>query len=171
MAMRIARPAPGERPVVLSGRDSPPMVMGSPVAPLTEAQYDAVSALVEAGDLGLTSSELMDITGRKAPVQTLRELKGSSPIWDVVIHGARRSGGRYKVAWPRDEEIDTEFLISMFDNEIEVCTFDLKELSREVERIGASMAKIAAKLERANELRASVLSGGFGRGEEIDPSK
>lgn len=89
------RPGPRARPVVLKGPDAPPLVTGDKLPVLTRAQYKVVSALIEAGTVGLGKAQLLNVTGDALGV--LRRLAASDPRWASVIHMARERGGRYRI--------------------------------------------------------------------------
>jgi hypothetical protein len=93
-------PEPNDPPVILSGRRYNPLVMGLLCPLLTDAQFDVVQALLEAGPTGLSMKQLATITGRKAPQTTAKYLKDSGPPWSEVIHLAGKPYGRYRIAWP-----------------------------------------------------------------------
>ena len=71
--------------VELSPGESP-IVWGEKKRPLTEGESKVVSALIGAGEEGLTSGELMEeLGGKKGAITTLIRLKGKDAGWDRAI--------------------------------------------------------------------------------------
>jgi hypothetical protein len=99
-ALETAHPDIGQEAaprVVLRGRDKPPLVLGREKAPLTDAQYDVVEALLKAGNRGLSKDRLTERSGRADSLGALRRLQSSDPDWAAVIHFPGRPGGGYRI--------------------------------------------------------------------------
>ncbi|HWB08784.1 MAG TPA: hypothetical protein VG826_06160 [Pirellulales bacterium] len=78
---------PGERPVVL----------GKTKSKLTDARYNVVKALIEAGENGLNKDEIVQKSGHGDARQVLKRLADSDPDWKGVIVMAEVTGGRYRI--------------------------------------------------------------------------
>ena len=90
----LTRPAP----VTLAGRDAMPTVGGRAKPRLSNAQYDVVLALLDAGDAGLNLDALLEKSGHNDARGILRRLKDSDPDWGDVIHFGGKPGGGYRIA-------------------------------------------------------------------------
>jgi hypothetical protein len=93
-----ASPPPPRPPsVVLSGRGKPPVVRGKPKPVLTFARDNVVTALLEAGDGGLSKDELEERSGHRDARGILRRLAASDPDWAAVISFPGTTGRRYRL--------------------------------------------------------------------------
>jgi hypothetical protein len=89
-----AAPAPA---VVLNGQGKPPVVRGQRKPVLTFAQYNVVTALLQAGEGGLSKDELARDSGHTDALGILRRLARKDPDWAAVIRFAGQTGGRYRI--------------------------------------------------------------------------
>jgi hypothetical protein len=85
------------RRVELRGRTESPIVLGKEKEKLTDAQYDVVKALLDAGADGLTKDELVEKSRHEDARGVLRRLKQKDDDWDQVIHFAEKTGGGYRI--------------------------------------------------------------------------
>src|SRR5262249_3316041 len=90
-------------PVILHGKWSRPIVSGKVGDPLNPATYAAAECLVEAGDSGLTGSELARGMKEKGvrtsnPSQVIQRLR-KDRLWEQVIEvpGKRGKGRTYRI--------------------------------------------------------------------------
>ncbi|MFO0852412.1 MAG: hypothetical protein U0871_28205 [Gemmataceae bacterium] len=93
-------PAATEPPVeklVLNRRGEQPVVLGKPHPPLTETQFNVITALVEAGDDGLSQVELLKRSGHSDARNVLKRLAKSSPEWAMVIQFPGHRGVGYRI--------------------------------------------------------------------------
>jgi hypothetical protein len=89
------QPKPIDGPTVQIGRPGEPcMVLGTRKKPLTDGQYAVVSALLQAGEDGLTKDGLEAV--RPGARQILRRLKKDAD-WDTVILMPGQTNGRYRI--------------------------------------------------------------------------
>lgn len=86
-----------ESAVVLQGPGDCIMVQGKVKPQLTFAQFAVVSALLQAGEDGLTKDQLDTRSGHSDARKILKRLHDSDPDWAAVIHMAGRSGCRYRI--------------------------------------------------------------------------
>lgn len=84
-------------PVLLFGQGKPPIVNGSKKEPLTNAQFDVVSALIEAGDKGLTKDALDSRSGHGDARKILKRLADSDSDWKAVISFPGKTGKGYRI--------------------------------------------------------------------------
>jgi hypothetical protein len=91
-------PASGPRPAVtLRGQADAPIVRGKEMPRLTVARYCVVKALVDAGNDGLSTDDLVSKSGCGGAVNTLKALVRSSPEWGAVIALPGAPGLRYRI--------------------------------------------------------------------------
>ena len=93
-------PAQEGEPVVLRGRDAPPLVMEKPKPTISDTQYDVVEALLRAPDRRLSMKELGDESGHDDARKALKRLADSDPDWKAVIHFPGKAGRKYRIGWP-----------------------------------------------------------------------
>jgi hypothetical protein len=86
-----------EPAVVLRGQGASPIVLGREKKPLTTAQYDAVTALCDAGEQGLTKDQLNRKSGHGDSRKTLRRLADRDEDWRAVLQFAGATGRRYRI--------------------------------------------------------------------------
>ncbi len=84
-----------EPSVWLLGRGEPCHVLGQEKPPLTDAQYDVVKALLEAGEKGLSKDSLTLV--RRDARGILLRLKKKDDDWDTVILMPGQSHGGYRL--------------------------------------------------------------------------
>jgi hypothetical protein len=95
---RTPRPKPAPAPaVVLHGQGKCPVVLGKSKPVLTFAQDNVVTALLQAGEGGLSKDELARNSGHTDALGILRRLAGKDPDWAAVIRFAGQTGGRYRI--------------------------------------------------------------------------
>jgi hypothetical protein len=92
---RGPKPAPAPA-VVLNGPGKPPVVRRRKKDPLSTAQYDVVSALLAAGDGGLTKDKLEE-NSRHADARGILRRLARDPDWGAVISFPGKTGRRYRV--------------------------------------------------------------------------
>jgi len=85
-----------QSPVILVGQGEQVIVNGEPKDTLTEAQYNVVQALLEAGSNGLSKDQLVQKSGHGDAVRVLKRLASDSD-WASVIGLAGKPGGRYRI--------------------------------------------------------------------------
>ncbi len=83
--------------VTLGGPDEHPMVHGKTKACLTFAQFNVVTALLDAGDRGLSKKELPDLSGHGDAVNVLKRLHKSDADWAMAIELPGSPGHRYRI--------------------------------------------------------------------------
>lgn len=76
-----------------------PLVQGQEVDFLTDAQYDVIQTLLEAGPQGLKKDDLDYKSGHPDARKILKRLHDSSPLWQSVISLPKRKGLRYRLEW------------------------------------------------------------------------
>ena len=84
-------------PVVLRGPLLKPLVLGVEAVRLTDAQYDVIQALLDAGPNGLGKDELDQSSGRTEARKILTRLRDSDSQWAKVIRMAGKRGYRYRL--------------------------------------------------------------------------
>jgi hypothetical protein len=96
--------APDEQPeakpnalVILRCPSASPIVRGMEKPRLTDARYNVVKALLDAGDGGLTGDDLVVKSGHGGAVNTLKTLAKSDADWRAVILLAGGPGKRYRL--------------------------------------------------------------------------
>jgi hypothetical protein len=90
-------PKPPGPPVILGKRSNEPIVKGRRKKRLTDAQYDVITALLTAGDDGLSKDSLATESGHGDAHRVLRRLADSDTDWKSVILMAEKPGGRYRI--------------------------------------------------------------------------
>jgi hypothetical protein len=90
-------PPPPQPPVVLNGQGEPVFVLGHEKPALTDAQYDVVQALCEAGEAGLNKDELVTKSGRGDARGILSRLAEKDTEWNIVLSRPGKPGGRYRI--------------------------------------------------------------------------
>jgi hypothetical protein len=93
---RPVGPEDGPR-VILRGHNEGPIVLGKEKPPLTLAQHDAVKALLNAGERGLSKDDLDRKSGHGDTRKTLKRLAASDPDWKAVIHFPGKPGRGYSI--------------------------------------------------------------------------
>jgi hypothetical protein len=83
--------------VLVFGQDQPPTVDGRPKSTMTRAQYDVILALLQAGEAGLTKTQLTTNSKHGGALGVLKTLAQSDPDWNTVISFPRTTGKRYRV--------------------------------------------------------------------------
>lgn len=83
--------------VVLRGKAAGPLILGHEVSPVTSARYDVLQALVNAGEDGLTLTELVRQSGHGSARNVLKNLADSSSKWQQVILLPGAPGRRYRL--------------------------------------------------------------------------
>ncbi len=83
--------------VVLRGKGERPLVLGREVSPVTSAQYDVLQALVNAGEDGLSLTELGRDSGHGSARNVLKNLADSFSAWQQVILLPGAPGRRYRL--------------------------------------------------------------------------
>jgi hypothetical protein len=83
--------------VFLRGRSGCPSVGGVEKDTLTEAQYDVIKALLDAGESGLNKNRLIKNSGHTGAVNVLRRLSEKDPAWRSVIRLAGKKGCAYRL--------------------------------------------------------------------------
>jgi hypothetical protein len=73
------------------------LIDGQRMEPVTGSQYAILSALLDAGDEGLTPEQIVRITGQGGWRQTLWRLKLAHPLWDAIIVFPGRRGRPYRL--------------------------------------------------------------------------
>jgi hypothetical protein len=73
------------------------VVKGIEKPPLTDAQYDVMSALLEAGSRGLNKDELAKKSDHGDAVRILGRIAKIDDGWKEVIGLAGKPGGRYRI--------------------------------------------------------------------------
>jgi hypothetical protein len=87
-------------PIVLGNSPyTPPVVLGRPKKRLSIAGYRVVSALLEAGDRGLTRGQLTSIATDAPGI--LRRLRALDSDWMEVLEIPSRGDLAYRIADPR----------------------------------------------------------------------
>ncbi len=89
--------AAAEPMVVLGEFGDEPRVNGRKKVRLTLPQFHVLTALMEAGEIGLSQDELKRDSGHGDPVNTLKRLAKADGDWHSVIRLAGRPGGRYRL--------------------------------------------------------------------------
>jgi hypothetical protein len=64
---------------------------------LTNAQYDVVNTLLDAGKRGLSKDELAQKSRHQDALGVVRRLRRNDPDWASVIQMAGKPGGRYRI--------------------------------------------------------------------------
>jgi hypothetical protein len=82
---------------VLQGRDKGPIVSGRLKQTLTPPQFDAVKALLDAGEPGLTKDQLDKKSGHGDARKILKRLADSDPDWKAVLPFPGTTGMRYRI--------------------------------------------------------------------------
>jgi hypothetical protein len=90
-----ANPVRHQAPVVLCKYGEPVIVKEKPKELPSLPAYKLVKALLEAGDRGLSKGQLEPISTDYWRI--LKELKGSDPDWNAVIHFPGKPHGRYRI--------------------------------------------------------------------------
>ncbi len=90
--------APTQRPVILGKPGDEPIVLGKRKNRLTQPRYDVITALLAAGDDGLSKDSLATDSGHGDAVGILKRLADSDPEWKAVIRLAGVPGGRYRIS-------------------------------------------------------------------------
>jgi hypothetical protein len=83
--------------IELRGQGQRPIVLGKEKRTLTNAQYDAVQALLSAGDVGLTKDELDRKSGHGDTRKVLKRLADSDDDCSKVIHFPGETGKGYRI--------------------------------------------------------------------------
>jgi hypothetical protein len=83
--------------VELYDRQDSPFVNGNKKCTLTQAQYDVVLALLNAGEKGLTKDQLAIESKHTDARKTLKRLEKSDPDWESVIPFPGKSGKGYRI--------------------------------------------------------------------------
>jgi hypothetical protein len=83
--------------VILYGRQHGPKVRGKIKNRLTNAQYDVVLALLQAGDRSLTKDQLNEKSKHGDARKVLRRLFNSDSDWESVIQLAGKTGRGYQI--------------------------------------------------------------------------
>ncbi len=84
--------------VILRGRHERPIVLGKEQEKvLTVAQYNVVSALMQAGEIGLSTDKLVETSGHGGAVNVLRRLARSSGEWGSAIGLAGSPGNHFRI--------------------------------------------------------------------------
>ena len=90
-----------KRPAVeLNDREQSPRVLGDSVPKLTDAQYDVVRALLEAGPEGLNKDDL-DEESRHPDARKILGRLAKKKVWRGAIVMAEGSGLKYRLRWIR----------------------------------------------------------------------
>jgi hypothetical protein len=87
-------------PVLLNGPGERVLVNGKPKDALTNAQYNVVQALIEAGANGLTKDQIVTKSGHSDAVKILGRVAEIDADWKAVVGMAGKSGGRYRIKNP-----------------------------------------------------------------------
>jgi len=90
---------PQVKSIILQGMGKPVVVLGKNKPPISDASYHAVSALLKAGEIGLSKDELDRECGASDSRKLLRKLCDSDPEWRTVILMPGARGKRYRVAF------------------------------------------------------------------------
>jgi hypothetical protein len=80
-----------------SSHREPVRVLTSSLKLKTKAQFDVISALLAAGDAGLTGDQLIVRSKHTDAVNVLGRVKSSAPAWYAVIHLPGPGGERYRI--------------------------------------------------------------------------
>jgi hypothetical protein len=88
--------------VILGKRHEEPRVNGTLKRVLTAARYDVVTALLDAGESGLSGDNLVIKSGHGGAVNTLKTLARSDTDWGSVILLPGQPGGRYRIVGRSD---------------------------------------------------------------------
>lgn len=83
--------------VVLRGPTEGPILLGDEVERLTQAQYDIVKVLVDAGERGRSLDELKRFSGHDTAEKTLKRLAKKSSEWGQVILLPGKPHHRYRL--------------------------------------------------------------------------
>jgi hypothetical protein len=83
------------KPVVLGNEGTPVIVLGQTLPKLSSATYDVVKALVDAGDAGLSLSDLSKNSGHDGPHVFLKRLTERFAEWAQVIKFPGKPWGKY----------------------------------------------------------------------------
>lgn len=84
--------------VTLFGPDEQPEVNGKLKRKLTAPRYDAVQALIQAGENGLTKDELDRKSGHSEARKLLKALANTDADWaDVIIFPEKAGNGGYRI--------------------------------------------------------------------------
>ena len=97
---------PDSVPVILLGARLGPLVLGRRKERLTSAQFQVVSALIEAGERGLGKANLSRVGGDA--VNVLKRLAKSDPGWGAVIELPGQKGSGYRIRQPVLAEKEAE---------------------------------------------------------------
>jgi hypothetical protein len=94
-----AKPVAASDQVKLFGPGEQPIVNNNKVAILTEARYDVVQTLLEAGESGLSKDDLDKKSGHSTAHKLLKAVAKSSPEWAKVIQlpGKGGMGKHYRI--------------------------------------------------------------------------
>jgi len=84
--------------VTLGKHGDEPIVLGKTKPRLTMARYNVVTALLDAGDKGLSKDSLVEKSGHEDAVGILKRLATLDPDWNAVIKLAGIPGGRYRIS-------------------------------------------------------------------------
>src|SRR5262249_16082615 len=95
-AATVAEPNRQQPRVVLGSCGQPCTVMGNQKRALRILAYKLIKALLAAGEMGLSKSELEAISSYAR--QTLKNPAADDSDWAQVLHFAGRTGMRYRIA-------------------------------------------------------------------------
>lgn len=90
-------PLPREMRLILRRLTEPPIIGGVEKSLLTPAQFNVLTALVNAGESGLTKDELVTKSDHEDAVGILKRLHKRDADWAAVTPLPGRTGGRYRV--------------------------------------------------------------------------
>jgi hypothetical protein len=97
MPQEPSRPVCESKAVKLFGPGEQPEVNGKRKRTLTRAQYDAVGALIRAGENGLTKDELDRKSGHGDARKTLKRLAENDRDWRKVLSFPGTTGKGYRI--------------------------------------------------------------------------